>query len=45
MPSYILRKIDDHLWRQFKDRAQSEARGLRWLILELIKRYIERGLE
>ena len=44
MPDYILRNIEPKLWKQFKQRALSEGRSLRWLILELIRRYVERGL-
>lgn len=44
MPDYILRNIDPKLWAQFKERAESEGRSLRWIILELIRRYIKDGL-
>ena len=44
MPDYILRNIEPKLWKQFKQRADSEGRSLRWLILELIRRYIVDGL-
>jgi hypothetical protein len=44
VPDYILRNIDPKLWQQFKKRAESEGRSLRWLLLELIKRYITSGL-
>lgn len=44
MPDYILRNIDPKLWKQFKVRADSEGRSLRWLILELIRRYVKDGL-
>jgi len=45
VPDYILRNIEPKLWKQFKQRAESEGRSLRWLLLELIKRYISNGLE
>lgn len=45
MSSFILRKIDPELWEAFKARAQSEGRSLRWLVLELIRRYVEKGLD
>jgi hypothetical protein len=45
MPSYILRDIDPELWEQFKARAAKEGRPLRFVILELVKAYAERGLD
>ncbi len=45
MPAYILRHIDPDLWAGFKARAKSEGRQLRWLLIEMISRYIEKGLE
>jgi plasmid stability protein len=45
MANFILRKVDDELWKQFRERAQSEGRSLRWLVLELIRRYIVKGLD
>jgi hypothetical protein len=44
VPDYILRNIDPKLWQQFKQRAESEGRSLRWLLLEFIKAYIKKGL-
>lgn len=44
MPDYILRNIEPKLWKQFKQRAESEGRSLRWLLIELIKNYIQNGL-
>jgi hypothetical protein len=44
VPDYILRNIDGKLWKQFKERAESEGRSLRWIILELIRKYIQSGL-
>lgn len=44
MASFAFKDVDDKLWKQFKQRAQSEGRSLRWVILELIRRYIEKGL-
>lgn len=45
MANFILRKVDDELWRAFKSRAALDGHSMRWLILELIRRYIERGLD
>ena len=44
MASFILRKVDDETWQQFRARAQSEGHSLRWVILELIAYYIRHGL-
>lgn len=44
MASFILRNPDKALWEAFKQRAQAEGRSLRWVILELIRRYVEQGL-
>lgn len=44
VPDYILRNIDPSLWKKFKARAASEGRSLRWLLIELIKKYILNGL-
>ena len=43
--SSILRNPDPKLWDAFKQRAASEGHSLRWLILELVRRYVERGLD
>jgi hypothetical protein len=43
--SFILRDPDPKLWAKFKARAASEGRTLRWVILELIRRYVEKGLD
>lgn len=44
MASFILRKVDDVLWGKFRSRAQAEGRSLRWVLLTLIQRYIDKGL-
>lgn len=44
MPAYILRNIDPELWQRFKDRANGEGRGLRWIVLALIRFYADHGL-
>lgn len=43
--AFILRNPDNELWTAFKARAAREGRSLRWVILELIRRYVERGLD
>lgn len=45
MAGYILRNVDPELWEQFKARAASEGHALRWILLALIRRYIERGFD
>lgn len=48
MPAFILRIKDDDavsLWTAFKARVAQEGRSQRWVILELIKRYVDRGLD
>ena len=42
--SFILRNPDPKLWAKFKQRAAAEGRTLRWIILECIRRYVEKGL-
>lgn len=44
MASFILRKVDDTLWADFRARAQREGRPMRWVILALIGYYIRHGL-
>jgi plasmid stability protein len=45
MANYILRKADDKLWQAFRARAATDGHSLRWLLLELIKRYVQGGLK
>jgi plasmid stability protein len=44
MANYILRKVDDGLWQSFRARAATDGHSLRWLLLELIRRYAKHGL-
>jgi hypothetical protein len=44
MPDYILRNVDDSLWKRFKQRAKAEGHQLRWVLLELVQRYVKNGL-
>lgn len=44
MANYILRQVDDKLWKQFRKRAQADGHALKWVILELIKYYAQHGL-
>lgn len=38
--SYVLRKIDPTLWKQFKRRVGAEGHTIRWVLLDLIRRYV-----
>jgi hypothetical protein len=44
MATFILRKVDDTFWGQFRERAAREGFALRWVLLELIGYYIRHGL-
>lgn len=41
---YILRDVDDKLWKHFKERAEGEGRTLRWVLTVLLTHYIKHGL-
>jgi plasmid stability protein len=45
MSNYILRNADPELWQAFRARALAEGHSLRWLILELVRRYVAAGLD
>jgi hypothetical protein len=38
--SYVLRGIDPALWRQFKRRVTAEGHTIKWVLLDLIRRYV-----
>ena len=44
MADFILRNVDDALWRDFKQRAESEGRSMRWIVTTMITQYTENGL-
>lgn len=44
MANYILRQVDDELWKQFRERATTEGYTLKWLLMELVKSYVKYGL-
>jgi plasmid stability protein len=44
MANFILRKVDDALWQQFRERAQREGHSLRWVLVQLVEYYIKHGL-
>lgn len=43
--TYLLRHIDGRLWARVKARAKREGRTLRAVLLLLLRRYSERGLD
>ena len=44
MKFYLLRDIPDDLWVAVKRRATREGHTLRWVVLQLLKRYASDGL-
>lgn len=44
MKFYLLRDIPDELWVGVKRRAATEGHTLRWVVLQLLKRYVDAGL-
>jgi hypothetical protein len=44
MADFILRGVDDGLWKQFKRRAASDGRSLKWIITTLVVYYAKHGL-
>ncbi len=45
MKAFLLRNVPDDLWTRFKRRASKEGRSLRFVILKLIHRYTEKGMD
>ncbi len=41
MASYVVRKIDDKLWRSVKSRAAAEGLTLKMLTVKLLQMYAE----
>lgn len=44
-PSYLLRDLDPVLWKRFQQRASSELRSVKAVLLRLIELYAKHGLE
>lgn len=46
---YIIRNTSDGaqgaLWAQFRERAQREGHSIAWVLWQLVRRYVERGLD
>lgn len=45
MKFYLVRNIPDDLWVRVKRRAAKEGRSLRWILLKLLSRYSDHGVE
>jgi len=45
MITYLLRNIDRELWAQFSERATSEGRTLRGVLLLLVQQYVRHGIQ
>lgn len=45
MPAFILRNLPVELWAAFRARCAEEGRAQRWVLLELVRRYVEKGLD
>ncbi len=45
MTSFLLRNPDPALWKHFKARATADGHTMRWILLELIRRYVRDGLK
>ncbi len=40
MADFLLRNVDAKLWKQFRAKAIADGRTLRWVIIDLIRRYV-----
>jgi hypothetical protein len=45
MSTYVLRAVDEALWRRFKSRAAAEGLPLKYLMLQLIEAYADRKID
>lgn len=43
LTSFILRDIDSKLWKAVKARAEKDGHSLRWVLLALLRTYVEGG--
>jgi len=43
--SYILRNIPNDLWKKAKAKAWSEGRTLRWVIIKLVRMWVEEEIK
>lgn len=44
MTDYLLRDIDETLWKRVQARAAKDGHTLRWIILKLLTHYAAHGL-
>ena len=44
MLTYLLRDIDDKLWSAVKKRATNEGHSIKWVIVQLLTKYIKEGI-
>jgi hypothetical protein len=44
MPHYILRNVPNDLWQQAKERATTDGRPLRHVLIDLLRYYVSHGL-
>ena len=44
MSTYLLRDLDNALWRKFKARAAKEGQSMRGVIVALVAYYVKYGL-
>ncbi len=43
--SYILRNIPRHDWEKAKAKARSEGRTVRWVIIQLVRMWVEEDIK
>lgn len=43
--SYILRNIPRHHWEEAKAKAQAEGRAMRWVIIKLVRMWVEEKIK
>jgi len=39
--SFIIRDCDPSLWKKFKAKTKAKGHTLRWVLLDMIRRYVE----
>ena len=42
---YLLRNVEDGLWRQVKARAALEGKDMREVIIEALREYVSQGMD
>lgn len=41
MPAYMIRNLDEKMWKKFRTRVESEGRFTRWVVEQLFTRYAD----